>query len=150
MWAKLARLPPYCSVCDVTYRAEADEPADPDAERDRDRPIKKLAQGTRFRAWSGQYDAVPEADGMVGEVVEYERNRRIATRLDPHQESAYLRIELSSVGTGSTDIEITVALVPRSRSRFLRRATRNSYERLAASTVAQELERLPAHLELEA
>ncbi len=138
VWAALATLLPYCSVCDVS--AIVDTPGD-------------ICLGTKFRAFSGRLpegpdgEAVPDG-GMPGEIVDWSPQKSVATRLETEGESVVVSVEMAAASPDTTLVSISVEVTPRMRNRITVAMARSSYVRMAVRTVEGEIGKLPAHLAL--
>jgi hypothetical protein len=133
VWRALAVLEPYCAVCDVSYVVgeEADGPG----------------VGTTFVCTPGRLDGNPPAAGAPkGEIVAWEPQRLVSTRLELTPETWTTRIELSDAGDGGTRVEMTITHEATTGSRVVRRLQRGALGRLVQRTVDAELDKVPAHV----
>ena len=132
VWEALAVLAPYCAVCDVSYVVDGGS-------------TPRL--GTRFVCVPGRLDdgAQPPAGAPQGEIVEWEPERVVTTRLELTPETWTTRIELADTDTGSTQVTITLTHRPR-RVRLADRLSRSALQRMVQRTVDGELAKLPAHV----
>ncbi len=132
VWRALAVLEPYCAVCDVSYVVDGDA----------------AGPGTRFVCVPGRLtgDQAPRSGAPRGEIVEWEPERVVTTRLELTPETWTTRIELADAGPGATRVTITLTHAPR-RVRLADRLSRPSMQRLVQRTVDGELDKLPAHVE---
>ncbi|MGY1622365.1 SRPBCC domain-containing protein [Geodermatophilus sp. SYSU D00965] len=134
VWRALAVLAPYCTVCDVSYVVDGSG-----APR----------VGTTFLCVPGRLDAdaQPPAGAPRGEIVEWDPERTVATRLELTPETWTTRIELADAGPGATRVTITLTHEPRSGGRLVRRLQRGAVRQMVQRTVDGELDKLPAHVE---
>ncbi|MGY1671603.1 SRPBCC family protein [Geodermatophilus sp. SYSU D00710] len=132
VWRALAVLEPYCAVCDVSYVVDAQDPG----------------PGTRFVCVPGRLaeGETPRSGAPRGEIVEWEPERAVTTRLELTPETWTTRIELADAGDGATAVTITLSHEPR-RPRLADRFTRSALQRMVQQTVDGELDKLPAHVE---
>ena len=132
VWRALAVLEPYCAVCDVSYVVDG-EGAGP---------------GATFVCVPGRlaHGTPPRSGAPRGEIVEWEPERVVTTRLELTPETWTTRIELADAGPGSTRVTVTLTHEPR-RVRLADRLSRTALQRLVQRTVDGELAKLPAHLE---
>jgi hypothetical protein len=131
VWQALAVLEPYCAVCDVSYVVGPG----------------KTRVGTTFVCAPGRLDgAEPPAGAPRGEILAWEPRRRVATRLELTEETWTTAIDLADADGGATLVTMTVTLDPVGGSRLVRRIQRSAARKLVARTVADELDKLPAHL----
>ncbi len=136
VWRALAVLEPYCAVCDVSYVVEG----------------RRSGSGARFVCVPGRLaeDQDPHAGAPRGEIVEWEPERVVATRLELTPETWTTRIELADAGAGAGDratlVTITLTHAPR-RPRLADRLSRRAVQQLVQRTVDGELDKLPAHVE---
>ncbi|MGY1716709.1 SRPBCC domain-containing protein [Geodermatophilus sp. SYSU D01106] len=132
VWRALAVLEPYCAVCDVSYVVDGEG----------------SGRGTRFVCVPGQLagDQRPREGAPRGEIVEWEPERVVATRLELTPETWTTRIELADAADGGTRVTITLTHAPR-RVRLADRFTRSALQRMVQQTVDGELDKLPAHVE---
>lgn len=131
VWRALAVLEPYCAVCDVSYVVSG-----------------PVGAGTTFVCVPGRLDAgrAPAATAPRGEIVEWDPQQRVATRLDLTPETWTTRIEMSDGGAGGTRVTITVTHEPKRGGKLLRRVRRGAMQRMVQRMVDSELDRLPEHL----
>ena len=131
VWRALAVLEPYCAVCDVSYVVDGD-----------------AGPGTRFVCVPGRLadGTQPRSGAPRGEIVEWEPERVVTTRLELTPETWTTRIELADAGPGSTRVTVTLTHAPR-RVRLADRFTRPALQRMVETTVRGELDKLPAHVE---
>ena len=133
VWRALAVLEPYCAVCDVSYVLE-ETGAGPDV-------------GTTFVCASGRLDgAEPAAGAPRGEIVAWEPEVLVTTRLVLTPEIWTTRIELSDTASGGTRVSIAITHEPTGGGRVVRRLQRGALRRLVQRTVDAELEKVPAHV----
>ena len=133
VWRALAVLEPYCAVCDVSY-VLGEAGRGPDV-------------GTTFVCSPGRLDgAAPAAGAPRGEIVAWEPEVLVATRLELTPETWTTRIELADTAPGGTRVRITITHEPTSGSRVVRRLQRGALRRLVQRTVDAELEKVPAHV----
>ncbi|SFP68681.1 Polyketide cyclase / dehydrase and lipid transport [Geodermatophilus dictyosporus] len=132
VWRALAVLEPYCAVCDVSYVVDG----------------AAAGPGTRFVCVPGRLgeDEQPRDGAPRGEIVEWEPERVVATRLQLTPETWTTRIELADGAAGGTLVTITLTHEPR-RVRLADRLSRTSMQRVVQRTVDGELDKLPAHVE---
>jgi hypothetical protein len=132
VWRALAVLEPYCAVCDVSYVVDG-EAAGP---------------GTTFVCVPGTLaeGQTPRAGAPRGEIVEWEPERVVTTRLELTPEVWTTRIELADADAGGTRVTVTLTHRPR-RVRLADRLSRTALQRMVQRTVDGELAKLPAHLE---
>ncbi|MGY1696897.1 MULTISPECIES: SRPBCC family protein [unclassified Geodermatophilus] len=132
VWRALAVLEPYCAVCDVSYVVDGD----------------RAGEGARFVCVPGRLadGATPRSGAPRGEIVEWEPERLVTTRLELTPETWTTRIELADAGPGATRVTITLTHEPR-RVRLADRFTRSALQRMVRDTVDGELDKLPAHVE---
>ena len=133
VWRALAVLEPYCAVCDVSY-VLAEAGRGPDV-------------GTTFVCSPGRLDgAAPAAGAPRGEIVAWEPDVLVATRLELTPETWTTRIELADTASGGTRVSITITHEPTGGGRVVRRLQRGALRRLVQRTVDAELEKVPAHV----
>jgi hypothetical protein len=133
VWRALAVLEPYCAVCDVSY-VLGETGAGPDV-------------GTTFVCAPGRLaGAEPAAGAPRGEIVAWDPERLVATRLVLTSEVWTTRIEFSDTGAGGTRVAVAITHEPTSGGRVVRRLQRNAMRRLVQRTVDAELEKVPAHV----
>ena len=133
VWRALAVLEPYCAVCDVSY-VLGDADRGPDV-------------GTTFVCAPGRLDgAAPAAGAPRGEIVAWEPESRVTTRLELTPETWTTSIELSDTRSGGTRVAISISHEPTGGGRVVRRLQRNALRRLVQRTVDAELEKVPAHV----
>ena len=132
VWRALAVLEPYCAVCDVSYVVDGDG----------------SGPGARFVCVPGRLTdgQAPRSGAPRGEIVEWEPERVVTTRLELTPETWTTRIELADAGPGATRVTITLTHAPR-RVRLSDRFTRPALARMVQTTVDGELDKLPAHIE---
>ena len=134
VWQALAQLPPYCSVCDVSYLL-------------RDAAEQKIRKGTSFTCVQGQFSGpMPPVDAVEGEIVEWDDGRCFATQLERRSETWRVRTEFLDLERGSTRVTITVRHEPEQGSRLLQALQRGRVQRLVQQTVDSELAKLPDHV----
>jgi hypothetical protein len=133
VWRALAVLEPYCAVCDVSYvLGEAG---------------RGPAVGTTFVCAPGRLDGTEPAPGAPrGEIIAWEPERLVTTRLELTPETWTTCIELSDTESGGTRVCIEIAHEPTSGGRMVRRLQRGALRRLVQRTVDAELEKVPAHV----
>ena len=132
VWRALAVLEPYCAVCDVSYVVDG-EGAGPGA-------TFVCVPGTLAEG------ETPRAGAPRGEIVEWEPERVVTTRLELTPETWTTRIELADADAGGTRVTITLTHRPR-RVRLADRLSRSALQRMVERTVDGELAKLPAHVE---
>ena len=133
VWRALAVLEPYCAVCDVSY-VLAETGRGPEA-------------GTTFVCAPGRLDGAAPAQGAPrGEIVAWEPERLVTTRLELTPETWTTRVELDDTAGGGTRVSITITHEPTRGRRIVRRLQRNALRRLVQRTVDAELEKVPAHV----
>ncbi|MCW2583390.1 MAG: Polyketide cyclase / dehydrase and lipid transport [Klenkia sp.] len=130
VWRALAVLEPYCAVCDVSYVVTG-----------------KPGKGTTFVCVPGRLEADrPPGDGAPrGEIVEWEPQTTVATRLELTPETWTTRIQLAD-DDGGTAVTITVTHQPKGGSKLVRFVQKGATTRLVQHTVDAELAKLPEHL----
>jgi hypothetical protein len=134
VWRALAVLEPYCAVCDVSY-VLGKAGAGPDV-------------GTTFVCAPGRLDGgEPAAGAPRGEIVVWEPDRHVATRLELTPETWTTRIELADTPAGGTRVSITITHEPTGGGRVVRRLQRGAMRRLVQRTVDAELAKVPAHVD---
>ena len=134
VWRALAVLEPYCAVCDVSYLL-ADPGQTPDV-------------GTTFVCAPGRLDgSQPAAGAPRGEIVTWEPEVRVTTRLELTPETWTTRIELADTASGGTRVSIAITHEPTGGGRVVRRLQRGALRRLVQRTVDAELDKVPAHVE---
>jgi hypothetical protein len=134
VWRALAVLEPYCAVCDVSY-VLGDAGRGPDV-------------GTTFVCAPGRLDGTaPAAGAPRGEIVAWEPEQHVSTRLELTPETGTTRIELADTAAGGTRVSITITHEPAGGSRVVRRLQRGAMRRLVQRTVDAELGKVPAHVE---
>jgi hypothetical protein len=129
VWQALAVLAPYCAVCDVSYVATG------------------TGVGTTFVCVPGRLAGEPGADAPRGEIVEWQPNRLVATRLQLPAETWTTRIELADTDQGGTRVAMTLTFESRGGNRLVERVQRRTRQRLVQRTLEAELDRVPAHIE---
>jgi hypothetical protein len=133
VWRALAVLEPYCAVCDVSYVLAATG-GDPDV-------------GTTFVCAPGRLDgAEPAAGAPRGEIVAWQPEVLVTTRLVLTPETWTTRLELSDTASGGTRVSIAITHEPTGGGRVVRRLQRGALRRLVQRTVEAELEKVPAHV----
>ena len=132
VWRALAVLEPYCAVCDVSYvLSEAGRPG----------------VGTTFVCAPGRLDGAPPAAGAPqGEIVDWQPERLVTTRLVLTPETWTTRIELADAEAGGTRVTITITHEATTGARIVRRLQRGALRRLVQRTVDAELGKVPAHV----
>lgn len=136
VWRSLTEVTSYCPVCDVSY--VFDEPSGGG---------QAIGLGRRFVCVPGRLEGQdPPPNAVAGEVVEWDEQRCVETRLEVASETWRTRIELGDAGRGSTRVTVTVTCEPRGGSRFRHRLLRKAAQRLVRQTVDSELAKLPAHM----
>jgi polyketide cyclase/dehydrase/lipid transport protein len=132
VWRALAVLEPYCAVCDVSYVVAGE----------------RSGVGARFVCVPGRLDddESPRDGAPRGEIVEWEPEQVVATRLELTPETWTTRIELADADAGATRVTITLTHAPR-RPRLADRLARRAMQQLVQRTVDGELDKLPAHVE---
>lgn len=130
VWRALAVLQPYCAVCDVSYVVTG-----------------KPGKGTTFVCVPGRLgDQPPHAGAPEGEIVEWQPNRLVTTRLRLTPEMWTTRIELADAGPGATRVTIALTHEPVKSSRLVQLVQRGAMRRMVQRMVDEELEKLPAHI----
>ena len=133
VWRALAVLEPYCAVCDVSY-VLGDASGGP-------------GLGTTFVCAPGRLDgSAPAAGAPRGEIVGWDPEVSVTSRLELTPETWTTRIELADAGSGGTRVLITITHEPIGGRRLVRRLQRNALRRLVQRTVDAELEKVPAHV----
>jgi hypothetical protein len=133
VWRALAVLEPYCAVCDVSYLV-GDAASGP-------------GPGTTFVCAPGRLDGTaPAAGAPRGEILAWEPDVLVTTRLELTPETWTTRIELSDTAGGGTRVSISITHEPTSGSRVVRRLQRGAMRRLVQRTVDAELDKVPAHV----
>ena len=133
VWRALAVLEPYCAVCDVSYVLGAT--GGPDV-------------GTTFVCAPGRLDgAEPAAGAPRGEIIAWDPEVLVTTRLVLTPEIWTTRIELSDTASGGTRVSIAITHEPTGGGRVIRRLQRGGLRRLVQRTVDAELAKVPAHVE---
>jgi hypothetical protein len=133
VWRALAVLEPYCAVCDVSY-VLGDVTRTPDV-------------GTTFVCAPGRLDgSAPAVGAPRGEILAWEPEVLVVTRLELTPETWTTRIELADTGSGGTRVSIAITHEPAGGGRLVRRLQRTALRRLVQRTVAAELEKVPAHV----
>ena len=133
VWRALAVLEPYCAVCDVSYVLGATG-GGPDV-------------GTTFVCAPGRLDGAEPAPGAPrGEIVAWEPELLVTTRLELTPETWTTCIELADAAEGGTRVSITITHEPTGGARVVRRLQRGALRRLVQRTVDAELEKVPAHV----
>ncbi|CAA9279171.1 MAG: hypothetical protein AVDCRST_MAG57-3620 [uncultured Blastococcus sp.] len=135
VWRALAVLEPYCAVCDVSYVLGGAEPGS-----------GAPGIGTRFVCAPGRLDGQPPGPGAPqGEILAWEPDTLVVTRLVLTPETWTTRIELSESGAG-TRVAMTITHEPTGGGRLVRRLQRGSVRRLVQRTVDAELAKVPEHI----
>lgn len=133
VWRALAVLEPYCAVCDVSY-VLSETGARPGV-------------GTTFVCAPGRLDgAEPAPSAPRGEIVEWEPDLQVTTRLELTPETWTTRIQLADIAGGGTRVSITITHEPTRGRGIVRRLQRNALRRLVQRTVDAELDKVPAHV----
>jgi hypothetical protein len=133
VWRALAVLEPYCAVCDVSY-VLGETGRGPDV-------------GTTFVCAPGRLDGADPAPGAPrGEIVAWQPELHVTTRLELTPETWTTRIELADTAAGGTRVSIAITHEPTSGGRVVRRLQRNAMRRLVQRTVDAELAKVPAHV----
>ena len=133
VWRALAVLEPYCAVCDVSYVLSGTGAA-PDV-------------GTTFVCAPGRLDgAEPAPSAPRGEIVEWQPEILVTTRLELTPETWTTRVELADAPGGGTRVGITITHEPTRGQGIVRRLQRNALRRLVQRTVDAELDKVPAHV----
>jgi anti-anti-sigma regulatory factor len=137
VWQALTVLTPYCRVCDVSYVfGDTGEPS-PGA----------MGLGTRFDCVPGRLEAArPPQNAPHGEVITWDPERRIGTRLELASETWETDIELVDAEPGSTRVAVTITREPKGGNRLMRRLQRQAMRRMVQQTVESELAKLPDHV----
>jgi hypothetical protein len=135
VWRALAVLAPYCAVCDVSYVVDGSG---------------SPGRGTTFVCVPGRLadGAQPPPAAPRGEIVGWEPERAVTTRLELTPETWTTRIELTDAGSAATRVTITVTHEPRGGNRLLHRLVRSGVRQMVQRTVDGELDKLPAHVDL--
>ncbi|MGY1653671.1 SRPBCC family protein [Geodermatophilus sp. SYSU D01119] len=144
VWRALAVLEPYCAVCDVSYVLDGAGSGGATGRASG----RASGRGTRFVCVPGRLagDQRPREGAPRGEIVEWEPERVVTTRLDLTPETWTTRIELADGDDGGTRVTVTLTHEPR-RVRLADRFTRSALQRMVQQTVDGELDKLPAHVE---
>jgi hypothetical protein len=130
VWRALAVLEPYCAVCDVSYVVSGTP-----------------GQGAEFVCVPGRLEGrTPGPSAPSGEIVEWQPERLVETRLELTPETWTTRIELTDADGGGTRVTIAVGHEPKGGSRLVQRVQRGALQRLVQRTVDGELAKLPAHI----
>ena len=130
VWQALAVLSPYCAVCDVSYVVAG-----------------KPRKGTTFVCVPGRLGDEQPADGSPeGEILEWEPNRLVTTRLRLTPETWTTRLELADAGPDATRVTITLTQEPVGGSRLVHLVQRGTMRRTVRRMVDGELDKLPAHI----
>ena len=133
VWRALAVLEPYCAVCDVSYALGGSG--------------REPGVGTTFVCTPGRLDGADPAPGAPrGEIVEWEPERLVTTRLELTPETWTTRIEFDDTSDGGTRVRIAITHEPTGGRRIVRRLQRNALRRLVQRTVDAELDKVPAHV----
>lgn len=137
VWRALTSATPYCPVCDVSYVfADAGEPDPP-----------PLGLGTRFVCAPGRLEgAAPPRDAPRGEVVTWDPERRIGTRLETAAETWDTDIRIDDAEQESTRVTVTITREPKGGNRLVHRFQQQAMRRLVQRMVESELAKLPAHV----
>lgn len=131
VWSALAVLKAYCGVCDVSYVVRG----------------RRMGKGTQFRCVPGRLvgDEAP-ASAPRGEIIEWVPRTVVATRLTLSAEIWTTRIELADAEEGGTRVTMTVTLDPGKTNPIVWLVQRAAAQRLVERTVADELDKIPAHV----
>lgn len=133
VWRALAVLLPYCPVCDVSYVLDG--------------PAAAAGTGTTFVCVPGRLEGREPAESAPrGEIVEWQPERVVGTRLELTPETWTTRIELADADGGGTRVTMTITREPVGGSRLVHRLQRRAVRRMVQRTVDAELDKVPAHL----
>lgn len=133
VWRALAVLEPYCAVCDVSYVLGD--------------PAVGPGIGTTFVCSTGRLDGEPPRPGAPqGEIVAWEPQAVVVTRLVLTPETWTTTIELTDAPAGGTAIAMSITHEPTGGGRVVRRLQRGALRRLVQRTVDAELAKVPAHI----
>jgi hypothetical protein len=95
----------------------------------------------------GRLGDEPPAEGSPqGEIVEWQPNRSVTTRLRLTPETWTTRIELADARSDSTRVTVTLTHEPVGGSRLVRLVQRGAMRRMVQRMVDEELDKLPAHV----
>ena len=137
VWRILTALTPYCPVCDVSY-VFADMGGHGSA---------AMGEGTRFACVPGRLEGLtPPPNAARGEVVGWDPQQRISTRMELASETWVTAIDLADSGQDCTLVTVTITREPTGGLRLVRALQRQSMQRLVQRTVDGELAKLPAHM----
>lgn len=137
VWRMLTALTPYCSVCDVSYVFD-DVGGHGSA---------GMGEGTRFVCVPGRLEGLtPPPNAARGEVVAWDPQQRISTRMELASETWVTAIDLADSGQDCTLVTVTITCEPKGGHRLVRALQRQSIQRLVQRTVNGELAKLPAHM----
>lgn len=137
VWRALTGLVPYCPVCDVSY-VFADMGS---------RGSAAMREGTRFVCVPGRLEGLaPPPNAARGEVVVWDPEQRISTRIELASETWVSGVELADSGPDCTLVTVTITREPKGGHRLVQSLQRQSMQRLVQRTVDGELAKLPAHL----
>lgn len=129
VWRALAVLQPYCAVCDVSYVVDG----------------ARTRMGTQFVCVPGR-DRAPGPGAPRGEIIEWEPEVRVATRLELTPETWTTTIELADAAEGCTNVTISLTQQPRREGWLRRRLPQRSLRRLVRQTVDAELDKVTDHV----
>ena len=130
VWRALAVLQPYCAVCDVSYVLDGAD----------------TRMGTQFVCVPGK-DHVPGPGAPRGEIIEWEPDVRVATRLELTPETWTTTIELADAADGGTNVTISLTQQSRREGRLRRRLPRLALRKLVRETIDAELAKVTDHVE---
>ena len=137
VWRMLTALTPYCPVCDVSY--VFDDVGG--------RGSAAMGEGTRFVCVPGRLDGLsPPPNAARGEVVVWDPQQRISTRMELASETWVTAIDLADSRQDRTLVTVTITCEPKGGHRLVRALQRRSIHRLVQRTVDGELAKLPAHM----
>lgn len=133
----MAAFQPYCAVCDVSYVFVPGDGLDQ----------ATLGPDTRFVCVPGRLDGrEPPNSAPQGQIVGWDPQRRITTRIELTPEIWTADLELVAAGEGATNVTVTITREPTGGSRLLHLLQRRSMQRLVQRTVESELAKLPDHV----
>ncbi len=134
VWRALAVLEPYCAVCDVSY-VLGDPRGGPGV-------------GTTFVCAPGRLGGSAPASGAPrGEIVAWEPEVSVTTRLELTPETWTTRIELADSPSGGTRVTLTITNETRAKGVLARLVHGRAARPMVARTVESELDKVPAHVE---
>ena len=88
----------------------------------------------------------PAEGSPEGEILEWEPNRLVTTRLRLTPETWTTRLELADAGPDATRVTITLTQEPVGGSRLVHLVQRGAMRRTVQRMVDEELDKLPAHV----